>query len=317
VAEHLRRLGISATVEPTPAGHVRVRYALPAALPLVSIVVPTRNALTFLEPCVESVLGVSSYPCIELLVIDNLSDDPGTLAYLDRIAQRPRVRVLRYPHPFNFSAINNFAAQAATGEILCLLNNDTVVITPDWIETMLGHLLQAEVGAVGAKLLFADNRVQHAGVAVGPGGCANHLHVMLDRNAPGYCDRAILPQDLSAVTAACLMTWRKLFLDIGGLDRLNLPVAFNDVDYCLRLREAGYRVIWTPYAELYHHESVSRGKDTHTEKARRAAREVAYMRKRWQQVMRNDPFYNPNLNYVRPDFSLNRCPALGKPWQAG
>ncbi|MBU0689909.1 MAG: glycosyltransferase family 2 protein [Gammaproteobacteria bacterium] len=314
VADHLLRLGVDASVDRTNAGHFRIRYALPENPPMVSIVVPTRDALAHLRPCVESVLGKSSYPNFELIVVDNQSSDPEALAYLEALAQRGRVRVLRYAQPFNYSAINNFAAAQAGGDILCLLNNDTEVISTDWMEEMVGHLLQHEVGVVGAKLLYADGRVQHGGDTVGPGGCAHHLHSLLERDAPGYCNRAILAQDLSAVTAACLMTWRGLYADLGGLDAANLPVAFNDVDYCLRVREAGKRVVWTPHAELYHYESVSRGKDVTPQQVRRARREGAYMRKRWRMVMRHDPFYNPNLSYERADFSLSNAPMARLPW---
>ena len=315
VEAHLRRLGVPASAERTAAGHYRVRYELPPDPPLVSIVVPTRDALNHLRACVESVLEKSSYKNIELLVVDNRSTDPQALAYLAALAQRPGVRVLRYDQPFNYSAINNYAAGLAVGEVLCLLNNDAEVITPGWIEDMLGHLLQPRVGAVGAKLLFGDGRVQHAGDTVGPGGCAHHLHSMIERDAPGYCNRAILAQELSSVTAACLLTWRSLFRELGGLDECNLPVAFNDVDYCLRVREAGYRVIWTPYAELYHHESVSRGADNGGKDKKRLTGEAKYMRKRWKHVMDHDPYYNPNLSYERPDFSLSNAPLVKRPWQ--
>jgi GT2 family glycosyltransferase len=180
---------------------------------------------------------------------------------------------------------------------------------------MLGRLIQPGVGAVGAKLFFADGRVQHAGDTVGPGGCANHLHHLLPGDAPGYMHRAVLAQDMSAVTGACLMTPRSLYLSLGGLNEQDLPVAFNDVDYCLRLRAAGWRVVWTPYAELYHYESVSRGSDETPEKRARADGEVAYMIKHWRHVMQHDPFYNPNLSYTRPDFSLSHAPLVERPWE--
>ena len=314
VEGQIRRLGIDAEVMTRADGHCRVRYAVPTQRPLVSIVVPTRDALEHLRPCVDSVLGKSTYDRFELIVVDNQSSDPATLAWLEALESHPRVRILRYDHPFNFSAINNLAAQEAAGDVLCLLNNDTEVITSDWMEEMLGHLAQPKVGAVGAKLYFGDGRIQHAGDTVGPGGCAHHLHSFLPRDDPGYCDRAVLAQDLSSVTGACLMTWRELFLDLGGLDPVNLPVAFNDVDYCLRVRAAGHRVVWTPHAELYHHESVSRGKDETPEEIKRARREVAYVRRRWRHLMHHDPFYNLNLSYARPDFSLSNAPMVERPW---
>ncbi|MFZ0255868.1 MAG: glycosyltransferase family 2 protein [Gammaproteobacteria bacterium] len=315
VARHLRRVGVRGEARADRKGHYRVHYALPQSCPLASIIVPTRDRLEHLQPCVESLLGNTTYREFELVVVDNQSSDPDTLTYLEEIARRKPVRVLHYAHPFNFSAINNFAVREARGEFVCLLNNDTEVISPDWLEEMLSRLLQPEVGAVGAKLYFADGRVQHGGDTVGPGGCANHLHHLLPRDAPGYLSRAVLAQDLSAVTGACLMTRRALYLSLGGLNEKDLPIAFNDVDYCLRLREANWRVVWTPYAALYHHESVSRGRDESPEKKARAQQEVAYMIRRWGHVMHHDPFYNPNLSYARPDFSLSHAPLVNRPWE--
>ncbi|MBI5429094.1 MAG: glycosyltransferase family 2 protein [Nitrosomonadales bacterium] len=312
---HLSRNSVAGEVIATLPGCRRVRYALPDEPPLVSIIVPTRDEPAIIRQCVESILAKTTYPRFEILVVDNQSADPEALAYLARIAGQSGIRVLRYDRPFNYSAINNFAVSEARGEILCLLNNDTEVISPDWLEEMAGHLLQPKVGVVGAKLFFPDGRVQHAGDTVGPGGCANHLHSFIGRNDPGYCNRAAVAQELSAVTGACMLVWKSLYQKLGGLDEQHLTVAFNDVDFCLRAREAGYRVVWTPHAELFHHESVSRGKDQSPDKMRRAKREVAYMRKRWKRVMRHDPFYNPNLSYERPDFSLSHAPMVKRPWQ--
>lgn len=316
VANHLQRVGAAATVEPVSDERYRVCYDIPEDQPLVSIVIPTRNALDYLSRCVRSVMELTRYRNFEVIVVDNRTDDPAAIDYLGGLMKNSRIRVLRFDRPFNFSAINNFAAGEAYGDVLCLLNNDTEVITPAWLEEMVGHLLQPDVGVVGAKLYYGDGRVQHAGDTVGPGGVANHLHALIARDEPGYCDRARLAQDLSAVTGACLVTWSALYRDLGGLDEKNLPVAFNDVDYCLRVRESGKRVIWTPYAELYHHESVSRGHDKKSpDKIKRAKREARYMRKRWKKVMRHDPFYNPNLSYQRPDFSLSHAPRVIKPWE--
>jgi GT2 family glycosyltransferase len=292
----------------------RLRFDLPLPLPLVSIVIPTRDAVALLRQCVESVLGKTTYSAYEVVVVDNGSTDPAALDYLAEIAMRTHVRVLRYDHPFNFSGINNFAAQGAKGAVLCLLNNDTELISPDWLEEMVGHLLQEKVGVVGAKLYYPDGRVQHAGDTVGPGGCADHLHSFIDHDDPGYCNRAAVAQELSAVTAACMATWRDLYLRLGGLDEKNLPVAFNDVDYCLRVRKAGYRVVWTPHAELFHHESVSRGRDKSWKRKRMAEKEVRYMRHKWCQEMKNDPFYNPNFSYFSTDFSLWPAPNVKRPW---
>lgn len=293
----------------------RVRYPLPEPAPLVSVIVPTRDAVQLLRQCVESLLDKTDYPRFELLVVDNGSRDAEALAYLAELRNRQQVRVLRWDRPFNFSAINNFAAGEAQGQVLCLLNNDTEVITPDWLTEMVSQLNQPGVGVVGAKLFYPDGRVQHAGDTVGPGGCANHLHQFIAGDDPGYCNRAIVAQELSAVTAACMVTWRKLYLQLGGLKERWLPVAFNDVDYCLRVRQAGYKVIFTPHAQLYHHESVSRGKDRGWRKEFRAWREVRYMRWKWRAEMKNDPFYNPNFSYLRADFVLSPAPNVRRPWR--
>jgi GT2 family glycosyltransferase len=312
--EHLRRNHIDAEVLSMLPGCRRVRYRMPEAAPLVSIIVPTRDAVRLLRGCVESLLEKTAYPNYEILVIDNRSADPEALSYLAEIAGRERVRVVRYDRRFNYSAINNFAARRARGDALCLLNNDTEVISPDWLDEMVGHLLQPRVGAVGAKLYYPDGRVQHAGVTVGPGGCANHLHLEIEGAEPGYCGRAGIAHELSAVTGACLLTWKRVYEELAGLNESRLTIAFNDVDYCLRLQEVGYRVIYTPHAELYHHESATRGIDMGLQKRLRARREIRYMRRRWRTRMQHDPYYNPNLSYRRSDFSLTETQRVKKPW---
>jgi GT2 family glycosyltransferase len=314
VEEHLARQDIVATVAETRPDCFRIRYAISGRAPLASVLIPTRDAVGLLRQCVESVLSKTTYRNFEVIVVDNQSRDAEALDYLESLEARQHVKVLRFDRPFNFSAINNCASRHARGEVLCLLNNDTEVITPDWMEEMLGHLVQSHVGVVGAKLFYPDGRVQHAGDAVGPAGCADHMHSMIDRDDPGYCNRAILAQDVSAVTGACLVTWKSLYEQLGGFDETHLKVAFNDVDYCLRVREAGFRVIWTPHAELYHHESVSRGRDVSETARRRTRREADYMRSRWRHVMRHDPFYNPNLSYEKPDFALSITPTVKRPW---
>jgi GT2 family glycosyltransferase len=289
----------------------RVRHPLPQRRPLVSLIVPTRDNVELLRTCVESVAGKTTYAPYELIVVDNASVQPEAVEYLSRLQHR----VLRYDAPFSFSAINNFAVREARGEVLVLLNNDTEVITPDWLEEMLGHLHQPGVGAVGAKLYYSNGRVQHAGDAVGPGGTADHMHLGIPREARGYCHRACVAHEVSAVTAACLMTWRALYIELGGLDAKSLPIAFNDVDYCLRLQGAGYRVVFTPHAELYHHESATRGKDRTLAQELRARREARAMRRRWAERMPHDPYYNPNLSALRPDFSLSDAPRVRRPWR--
>jgi GT2 family glycosyltransferase len=316
LAEHLARTGVDAEVLETEWGSCyRVRYALPIDKPLVSIVVPTRDRFDLLHCCIESILSKTVYDRYEILVVDNQTVERRALKYLAVLRNRPRMTVLCYDQPFNYSAINNFAAQHARGEVLCLLNNDTEVLSPDWMEEMLGCLTQPGVGIVGARLLYPDNTVQHGGVLVGVGGVANHAHAFRPRQDPGYFGRALLAQDFSAVTGACLMIRKSLFEKLGGMDEKGLAVAFNDVDLCLKARQAGWRIVWTPYAELYHHESVSRGSDDTPEKQARHKAEAACMRTRWEAFLARDPFYNPNLSVERPDFSLSHTPSVVLPWR--
>ncbi|EGX6952699.1 glycosyltransferase [Aeromonas hydrophila] len=304
------------TLSPAPHGICRWHWPLPACLPRVSVIIPTRNGVAHLKPCIDSLLKLTRYPDLEILVMDNQSDETDTLAYLAHVTQAHGVRVVPYDHPFNYSAINNAGVKHANGELICLLNNDTEIMASDWLEEMVMHLLRPGVGVVGAKLYYGDGRIQHGGDAVGPGGCADHLHNGLATEDPGYQRRAVCAQELSAVTAACLLTHRQLFLSLGGLDEVNLPVAFNDVDYCLRVGEAGWRIVWTPFAELYHHESISRGKDVTPQQLMRAQRELHYMKSRWAKRLKHDPAYNPNLSYDRPDFSLSHAPNVVLPWMS-
>ena len=311
---HLDREGIKADVAEKKSVGLRIDYHIPSQDPLVTIIIPTKDALNYLEPCVSSVLKKTKYKNFELIIVDNQSLDDKTFEFFAEIKKIDNVSVIVFDQPFNYSRINNFAVNQAKGQIICLLNNDTEIISEDWLGNMVGHLFQHDVGVVGAKLYFSDGRVQHAGDSFGPGGCAGHFHSLIAGDDPGYCNRADLSQDLSAVTAACLLTWTNLYVGLGGLDERNLPVAFNDVDYCLRVRESGKRVVFTPDAKLYHYESVSRGKDETPEKVKRAKMERDYMRKRWSHLLCHDPFYNPNLSYVRPDFSLSHSPLVRKPW---
>jgi GT2 family glycosyltransferase len=314
VARSLGRQEIAAEVIATGPGRCRVRYALPADAPRVTIVIPTRDGLHHLRRCVESVTRKTTYGNYELIIVDNQSVAPETHGYLDALRGYRNIRVLPFDEEFNYSRINNAAVAQAKGELICLLNNDTEIISADWLDEMVALAVQTGIGAVGAKLIYSDGTVQHGGDSVGPGGCADHLHSGIGMNDPGYAGRALLTQDLSAVTAACLLTRKGVFQALGGLDEANLPVAFNDVDFCLRVRAAGLRVVWTPHALLHHHESATRGKDVSEAQLARARGEVAYMRKRWPDAMRRDPFYNDNLSYVRPDFSLSAVPLIEKPW---
>lgn len=285
----------------------RVKRRIKGA-PLVSIIIPFRDKPALLDTCVTSILAKTSYSNYEVLCIDNGSTAPETARLIDELQQRDkRVRVIRHDVPFNYSTINNFAATQARGEHFLFLNNDTEVISVEWIEAMLEHSQRPEIGVVGAKLLYADNTIQHAGVVVGMGGVAGHGHLFLPKDNPGYFGRPQLVQRLSAVTFACAMVRRDVFEQVGGLNEVDLKIAFNDVDFCLRVREAGYQVIYTPYAVLYHYESKSRGYEDTPEKQARFGTEVHYMQKRHADALRaGDPFYNPNLTLFdnfKPDLS--------------
>ncbi|MGK5024665.1 glycosyltransferase family 2 protein [Janthinobacterium sp. RB2R34] len=300
---HFSRRGVDASVQLVQGGY-RVRYALPAQLPLVSLIIPTRNGLDLLRTCVQSILARTTYPHYEILIVDNGSDDPATLEWLAGVQHDQRVRVLRDDRPFNYSALNNGAVRHARGEVLGLLNNDLEVITPDWLDEMVSHALQPGIGAVGARLWYPDNTLQHAGVIVGLGGVAGHAHIRMLRHHYGYFGRACLLSAFSAVTAACLVIRKSIYEEVGGLNEVELEVAFNDVDFCLRVRELGYTNVLTPYAELYHYESATRGLDDTAEKSARFGREVRYMMQRWAPLLQHDPAYSPNLSLQHGDFSL-------------
>lgn len=301
--EHFQRLGVQAKAEYLGYGY-RVRYALPSPPPLVSLIIPTRNAVELVRQCITSIQKRTDYPHWEIILVDNGSDDPAALAYFQQIAQQPNIRVLRDDRPFNYSALNNQAVAIARGELVGLVNNDIEVMSPGWLGEMVSLALQPDVGAVGARLWYPDMTLQHGGVILGPGGVAVHAHKALPRGLHGYAGRAALIQSFSAVTAACLVVRKSLYQQVGGLDEQNLSVAFNDVDFCLRLREAGYRNVWTPYAELLHHESATRGEDVAPEKRARFEREIAFMQRRWGALIADDPAYNPNLTLLLEDFSL-------------
>ena len=322
VQEHLQRSGSAATVASVGSGRYRVHWPLPAALPLVSILIPTRNQLGLLRQCIQTLDQLTDYPNRELIVVDNGSDDADALAYLHALAARPGVRVLRDPSPFNYSALNNLAARHAGGALLALLNNDIEVIDGGWLREMVSQALRPGVGVVGAKLYYPDRTIQHGGVILGTdrgdgfGGVAGPAQKGLSRHAGGYAGRAQLAQSFSAVTAACLVVQKAHFDAVGGFDAEHLAVTYNDVDLCLRLREAGYTNVWTPYAELIHHESVSRGRDIGGRHQDRFLRERAWMLQRWGDSLRRDPAYNLNLNGEQGDFSLAEPPRHGwaRPW---
>lgn len=301
--EHLRRQGGIGIAELLPLGMYRVRYTLPSALPLVSLIIPTRNAHALVKQCIDSIKALTTYPRYEIILIDNGSDEPVSLEYFAQLGQENNIRVLRDDGPFNYSALNNRAVKIANGELIGLINNDIEVISPGWLEEMVSIALQPQVGAVGARLWYPDDRLQHGGIIVGLGGVAGHSHKYLPKGAPGYFCRGELIQEFSAVTAACLIVKKSVFEEVGGLNEKDLKIAFNDVDFCLKIQEAGYFNVWTPYAELYHHESATRGIEDTAEKQARFAEEIQYMKSRWPNIL-NDYAYSPNLTLDREDFSL-------------
>jgi O-antigen biosynthesis protein len=269
----------------------RLQFPLPKK-PLVSIIIPTRDRADLLETCLESLWRSTAYDAMDILIIDNLSSEQRTFDLFSR-AKEKGATIIAFPHAFNYAAMNNQAAQQARGEVLCFLNNDTEITSPDWLEQMVSLLQVPGTGCVGAKLLWPNDLVQHGGVVVGTHQLAAHIGNAWTADAPGYLFCNQVTRQWSAVTAACLVTWKSLFLDNNGFDAVRFPVAFNDVDFCLRLREQGQHILWTPWSCLYHHESASRGKDLTPIQQARNAMELHHFRTRWGHF--NDPFYNPNL----------------------
>ena len=290
--------------------YIRVVRPVPEPQPLVSVIIPTRDQADLLKQCVEGVLSRTDYSRLELLIVDNDSQDPDTLAFFETIAEEDRrVRILKYPGKFNYSAINNAAVREAQGDVLLLLNNDTEVISSHWLKEMVAHAVRPEVGAVGAKLLYPDGRLQHGGVVLGPEGAVIHIQRLADRFANGYLNQLSAPRTLSAVTGACMAIRREVYDEVGGLDEINLPVAFNDIDLCLRLGDLGYRIIWTPFAELIHHESASRPDWAIGHELEQGAREQQYFRATWGKLVdTNDPFHNPNLRFGWNESSIPAFP---------
>lgn len=311
VLDHVARTDPGTTVEPAPEApwHQRVRHPLPAVRPVVSIVICTRDHGHLVRTAVGSIVARSTYGNYDITIVDNGSRDPDTLACLRRLDSQAGVTVIRDDSPFNYSRLNNAAVATTRGDVVCLLNDDIEVLTPDWLEELAGQAIRPDVGAVGARLWYPDGTLQHGGVIIGIGGVAGHAHPRLRRGRRGYFCRGVLQQEMSAVTGACLVIRRTVYDEVGGLDE-RLAVAFNDIDLCLRLRQAGYRNIWTPYAELVHHESASRGPEDNPEKIARFQRETAFMQARWGAVLEGDPYYNVNLSMSAGDYTI-ACPAPG------
>ena len=302
---------VKACIEKHASAHITLdkkmklnKLLWPNSNPLVSLLIPTRNSKALVKACIESILDKTIYTNYEILLIDNGSNEKESLDYFDSLNKLENVRVIKYPQPFNYSAINNFGAKHAKGSIIGLINNDIEVISPDWLNYMVGHAERDDVGCVGAKLLYSDTRIQHAGVVLGYGGGAGHAHKNFPRFHSGYLNRINATSNYSAVTAACLLVKRSVFERVGGLNEKDLAVAFNDVDFCLRVRELGLQNIYCAEAELYHHESVSRGLDISPEKVARFNRELSYLQNTWKKYIENDPAYSPNLTLKRENFSI-------------
>ena len=305
IRDHLQRVGLKGEVlDSMVPSMYRLRYEIEGT-PLVSILIPNYEHKADLEKCLNSVYEKSTYQNFEIIVIENNITSQEIFAYYEEIKKKwNNLKVVVWDGPFNYSAINNYGAQFASGQHILLLNNDTEVISPDWIQEMLMYSQRKDVGAVGAKLYYPDNTIQHAGLGIGLLAVAGHLHRGFERNHPGYMGRLIYAQNLSAVTAACVMIRRDVWDEIGGLDE-SFAVAFNDVDMCMRIRKAGYLIVWTPYAELYHYESKSRGLEDTQEKRKRFERELHQFRIRWaKELAGGDPYYNPRLPLDREDFGL-------------
>ncbi len=307
--EHLSRMGTEGQVGPLGRiGYQRVHWALPDEPPKVSIVIPTRDGPR-LQRCLESLRYRTTYPNYEILVVDNGSTDLALLQYLaDRAFE---IRIIRDSRPFNYPGLNNAAVREAQGSVICLLNDDVEIITDNWLEEMVGQLLQPEIGIVGAKLYFGDGRIQHAGVVLGLGGVAGHGFRYFDSLYFGHFGHTVLPRMSSAVTAACMVTRRELWDELGGLDE-QLAVSYNDVDYCLRAAQAGWKTAWTPFAELTHFESTSRKPDVDAANVLRARAEFDFMVDRWGEWLRQDPAYNPNLTLDHEDYQLSWPPRIGR-----
>lgn len=313
---YLNRNQIKAKVENGFSNYHRIQYQLPEILPMVSIIICTKDKVHLLKSVVEGILNQTDYDSFEILIINNQSIEKETLDYFNEIKVLNKVRVLDFDSEFNFSAMNNLGVAHSKGEIVAFLNNDLEIIHKEWLKEMVRQCLRKDVGAVGCKLYYKNNLIQHAGVVLGMGGIAGHLYKRFSKNSNGTGVGAKLKmvQQFSAVTAACMLMRKDVFLSINGFDEVNLKVAFNDVDLCLRVIESGYKVVWTPHAELYHLESISRGIDTEGEKLKRFNRESDYMMNKYKELILKDPFYNPNLTLKSESAFFTNEVRVKKPW---
>jgi O-antigen biosynthesis protein len=314
--EFLDLEGEGAKIVPAPIipNFSRVVRKLPSPAPLVSIIVPTKDQAKLLEVCINGLLENTAYPKIEVIIIDHESRELKTKHLLNKLKRDPRVKILPYSGDFNFSKMNNMAANLAKGSVLALVNNDIEIIEPNWLDEMVSHAVRPEVGAVGAKLIYSNGTIQHAGVVVGLGAFAGHAFHFVPKSNPCYMGHAMLARAVSAVTGACLVVRKSIYFEVGGLNEEHLAVAFNDVDLCLKIQAKGYRNVWTPFAELIHHESISRGHENTPEKKARFIRDTEYMHKQWLEVFEQDPFYNVNLTGTSPNYDVVTPSRRRKPW---
>lgn len=313
--DHFRRTEQEAqAIEVPESGYTRIRRSLPEQKPLVSVIIPTKDLAYMLNRCIDGILNRTDYKNLEIIIIENGSSEKETFRLYDRLMSFYNITIVEDQLPFNFSRLANNGARASSGDILLLLNNDTDIINPDWLDEMVSHAVRSEVGAVGAKLYYSNNTIQHGGVILGLDEVAGHVHRLSPHNFPGYFNRLRLSHSLTSVTGACIATRRDIYDRFGGYNEKDLPVGFSDIDYCLRLYEAGYKIIWTPYAELYHYENISRGQDITKEKIRRFNSEKSYMYSRWDKLIYNDPFYNPNLTLEDESFQPAKISRVNKPW---
>ena len=310
-----QRGGTKATASRQAANRFRCSWQLPANEPSVDLIIPTRDKADILELAVRSILEKTTYSNYVITIVDNGSTEAETKQLFDSLTDLypSKVRILPYNHEFNYSAINNFAVAQSTADIVGLINNDVEVISNEWLREMASQAWRSDVGCVGAKLFYSNDTIQHGGVVVAIGGVAGHAHKYFPRQNPGYVDRLQVPQQMSAVTAACLLVRRTIFNEVGGLNEKDLRIAFNDIDFCLRVHARGYRNIFTPHAQLYHHESISRGTEDTEAKQARFRKEVRFMVNQYgdrnQNKLPTDPFYSPNLSQTHEDFSINIDPS--------
>ena len=312
IEAHLKRTGTEGIVSHTPdLGFFRVKYPVQGQ-PLVSVIIPNKDEKETLKACIDSIREKTEYPNYEIIIVENNSTTDEIFQYYKELSQDPRIRLLRWKKEFNYSAINNYGVRHANGEYLLFLNNDVTVITPGWIKELLGVCQRPEVGVAGVKLIYPDNTIQHAGCVIGLGGIAGHMFVDMPANRTGYLHKASILQDMSAVTAACMMMKRTAFEEAGGFTE-KLSVAFNDVDLCLKVRKNHKLIVYDPYVQLYHMESKPRGAEDNKEKVRRFQEEIEYMRCQWIDILKKgDPYYNKNLSLTKWNYSLRPLPGMTK-----